>query len=133
MTGSVNVPALLYVREFDETEKFREHAMTALPDVTRPISLTAIPLRFGFLIVALTAVTANWPLTDFDLTTFHVAVVPVALAATANAATVTTIDATYFIVWPPDVELRTLVPGAEVPCVAHRLADFMPSAEAVQP
>src|SRR5689334_12273162 len=90
MTGRVNVPALLYVREFDETENPREHAITALPELTRPVNLTAIPLSFGFAIVALIAVTANAPLTDFDLTTFHVAVVPLAVVTLTSAAKIAT-------------------------------------------
>jgi hypothetical protein len=105
MTGRTYVPAFVYVREFDDTENPLEHAITALPELTRPINLTAIPLGFGFLIAALMAVTANWPLTDFALTTFHVAVVPVALVAKASAAKMTTIEATYFIVCPLTLNL----------------------------
>jgi hypothetical protein len=85
MTGSVNVPAFVYVREFDDTENPREHAITAFPDVTRPINLTAIPLRFGLRMSALMAVTANSPRTDFDLTTLHAVVVLLAVVTATSA------------------------------------------------
>ena len=70
---------------FDAIENPLLHATTAFPLLTLPISRTAMPLGFGFLIVALIAVTANAPETDFCFTTLHEAAA--ATLATTSATT----------------------------------------------